>query len=67
MNLKEKYKTIMDDNFPEKIEINFGGQILVYRKKTWKILDNKENIHIEKGLRYGERELKQEKEHNRKQ
>ncbi|MBN1500604.1 MAG: IMP cyclohydrolase [Spirochaetes bacterium] len=51
-NLKESYKIILDDNFPADMEINLGGQILKYRKKTWKIEDNGELV--EKGLRYGE-------------
>jgi phosphoribosylaminoimidazolecarboxamide formyltransferase / IMP cyclohydrolase len=47
-----KYKTIIDDNFPENMEISFksknGRQTLIYEKKTW-VIDN-----IKKGLRYGE-------------
>ena len=54
MDFKKKYKTIMDDHFPEKIEIKFGEQLLIYKKRTWKIYDEKKDIHIEKGLRYGE-------------
>ncbi|MBI5417510.1 IMP cyclohydrolase [Candidatus Poribacteria bacterium] len=53
-DLKKMYKTIMDDNFPDQITINFGGQTLSYRKRTWKIADEKTNELIEKGLRYGE-------------
>lgn len=52
--LKKMYKTIMDDNFPESLTITFGTQQLVYRKRTWKILDEKTGELIEKGLRYGE-------------
>ena len=51
---KEAYKKIMDDHFPDKIEIKFGNTVLVYRKKTWKIFDENKGIYIEKGLRYGE-------------
>ena len=51
-DLKAAYKTIMDDHFPENMEISFGAgkerQTLVYEKVTWRI-DN-----VEKGLRYGE-------------
>jgi len=51
-DLKKMYKTIMDDHFPQKMEISFvdGGnrQTLYYEKVTWAI-DN-----VEKGLRYGE-------------
>ncbi len=54
MDLKQKYKTVMDDNFPEKIEIKIGDTSLLYKKRTWKIYDEKQGILIEKGLRYGE-------------
>ncbi|MFZ2196672.1 MAG: hypothetical protein WAV13_02995, partial [Thermodesulfovibrionales bacterium] len=53
-DLKKMYKTIMDDNFPEEMTIRFGEQSLVYRKRTWKIPDEKTGELIEKGLRYGE-------------
>lgn len=53
-DLKKMYKTIMDDNFPDQITINFGGQTLFYRKRTWKIADEKTGELIKKGLRYGE-------------
>ena len=53
-DLKKMYKTIMDDNFPEQITISFGSQVLTYRKRTWKIADDKSGELIEKGLRYGE-------------
>ena len=52
--LKQMYKTIMDDHFPDRMIIQFGNQILVYRKKSWKIPDEKTGELIEKGLRYGE-------------
>jgi phosphoribosylaminoimidazolecarboxamide formyltransferase/IMP cyclohydrolase len=52
--LKKMYKTIMDDNFPEEMKISFGSQTLVYRKRAWKIPDEKTGDLIEKGLRYGE-------------
>ncbi len=54
MDLKLKYKTIMDDHFPESIEIKFNDMSLKYRKKTWKIFDEKSGVYVEKGLRYGE-------------
>jgi phosphoribosylaminoimidazolecarboxamide formyltransferase/IMP cyclohydrolase len=54
MDLKKEYRKIMDDHFPESLEINFGGQVLVYRKRTWKIFDPSKGVHVEKGLRYGE-------------
>lgn len=51
-DLKQMYKTIMDDHFPPNMEISFvdGGtrQTLFYEKVAWTI----ENIR--KGLRYGE-------------
>ncbi|MBI5100574.1 MAG: IMP cyclohydrolase [Nitrospirae bacterium] len=53
-DLKKMYKTIMDDNFPDDMTITFGGQTLVYKKRAWKIPDEKTGELIEKGLRYGE-------------
>jgi len=52
-DIKKKYKTIMDDHFPDTITISFGEQTLLYRKRSWKIPDESGNV-IEKGLRYGE-------------
>ena len=52
--LKEMYRTVMDDHFPETMTIAFGEQILTYRKRAWKIPDEKSGELIEKGLRYGE-------------
>jgi phosphoribosylaminoimidazolecarboxamide formyltransferase/IMP cyclohydrolase len=53
-DLKKMYKTIMDDNFPDEMSIRFGEQTLMYRKRAWKIPDEKTGELIEKGLRYGE-------------
>ncbi len=53
-DLKQKYRKIMDDHFPDFIEINFGGQVLKYKKRTWKIFDESKGVYVEKGLRYGE-------------
>lgn len=53
-DLKKMYKTIMDDDFPDNMTISFGDQKLVYRKRAWKIPDEKTGELIEKGLRYGE-------------
>ncbi|MBA4371679.1 MAG: IMP cyclohydrolase [Thermodesulfovibrio sp.] len=53
-DLKKMYKTIMDDHFPDEMTITFGGQKLTYRKRAWKIPDEKTGELIEKGLRYGE-------------
>ncbi|MCU0598490.1 MAG: IMP cyclohydrolase [Desulfobacterales bacterium] len=51
-DLKQMYKTIMDDHFPQQMEISFidgnRRQTLVYEKVSW-IIDN-----VLKGLRYGE-------------
>ncbi|RMF55503.1 IMP cyclohydrolase [Candidatus Woesearchaeota archaeon] len=55
--LKQQYRTIMEDNFPDTLSITFGhgerSQTLVYRKKTWRIPDKKGDL-VKKGLRYGE-------------
>lgn len=53
-DLKKMYKTIMDDHFPDEMTITFGAQKLTYRKRAWKIPDEKTGELIEKGLRYGE-------------
>jgi phosphoribosylaminoimidazolecarboxamide formyltransferase/IMP cyclohydrolase len=53
-DLKKMYRTVMDDHFPDEMTITFGEQVLVYRKRTWKIADDKSGELIEKGLRYGE-------------
>ena len=53
-DLKKAYRTVMDDHFPSEMSIHFGDQVLVYRKRTWKIPDQKTGDVIEKGLRYGE-------------
>ena len=53
-DLKKMYKTIMDDKFPDDMTIRLGDQTLVYRKRAWKIPDEKTGELIEKGLRYGE-------------
>jgi len=51
-DLKQMYRTIMDDHFPARMEISFVDkdqrQTLFYEKVTWTI-DN-----VQKGLRYGE-------------
>ena len=53
-DLKQMYRTVMDDHFPEHMTIQLGKQTLVYRKRAWKIPDEKTGELIEKGLRYGE-------------
>jgi phosphoribosylaminoimidazolecarboxamide formyltransferase / IMP cyclohydrolase len=51
-DLKAAYRTIMDDHFPEQMEISFvsGGErkTLFYEKVSW-VIDG-----VRKGLRYGE-------------
>jgi phosphoribosylaminoimidazolecarboxamide formyltransferase/IMP cyclohydrolase len=51
-DFKSAYKKIMDDHFPERMEISFigerGKQTLIYQKASWVIGEK------EKGLRYGE-------------
>jgi phosphoribosylaminoimidazolecarboxamide formyltransferase/IMP cyclohydrolase len=51
-DLKQIYKTVMDDHFPSQLEVSFiednQRQTLCYEKVTWTI-DN-----LKKGLRYGE-------------
>lgn len=53
-DIKKMYRTIMADHFPGEMVIKFGDQTLIYRKRTWKIPDEKTGELIEKGLRYGE-------------
>ena len=53
-DLKKMYRTVMDDHFPSQITITFGDHVLVYRKRAWKLADQKTGELIEKGLRYGE-------------
>ncbi|MCI4626035.1 MAG: hypothetical protein L3V56_08735 [Candidatus Magnetoovum sp. WYHC-5] len=52
--LKQMYKTIMADHFPDEITVSFGQTTLTYKKCTWKIKDEKTAELVEKGLRYGE-------------
>ena len=52
-DLKKMYTTILGDHFPMDMTITFGDQTLVYRKKTWKIVDEK-GVVDERGVRYGE-------------
>ena len=51
-DLKKAYRTIMDDHFPERMEISFvfddRRSTLIYEKVAWEIDD------VRKGLRYGE-------------
>ena len=52
-DLKKMYSTLLGDSFPMEMTISFGGQTLVYRKKTWKI-PMADGTVDERGLRYGE-------------
>jgi phosphoribosylaminoimidazolecarboxamide formyltransferase/IMP cyclohydrolase len=54
VDLKQAYKTVMEDHFPDTITISFGDQKLVYQKRAWKIPDSASGELVEKGLRYGE-------------
>jgi phosphoribosylaminoimidazolecarboxamide formyltransferase/IMP cyclohydrolase len=47
-NLKDMYKTISDDPFPQDMTLRLGNQELQFRKRTWNIQGE------ERGLRYGE-------------
>ena len=51
---KAAYRAIMEDKFPDEMRISFGDQALIYRKRAWKIPDEKSGELVEKGLRYGE-------------
>ena len=53
-DLKQMYKTILGDQFPLELRISFGDQALIYRKRTWKIKNDKTGELEEKGIRYGE-------------
>lgn len=47
-DLKNMYKNILKDEFPQEMSISLGNQKVQFKKRTWKIEDK------EKGLRYGE-------------
>lgn len=47
-DLKNMYKTMQKDAFPDTMTITLGDEVLTYRKRTW-VLEGEE-----KGLRYGE-------------
>lgn len=53
-SIKQMYRTVMEDHFPDRLVIAYGDHRLVYRKRVWKIPDEKTGELIEKGLRYGE-------------
>lgn len=58
--IKQIYKTTMDDNFLEFMKIEFydqngdpGKQTMIFKKRTWQIPD-KDGVNVTKGLRYGD-------------
>lgn len=53
-DMKEMYKTILGDQFPNELRISFGDQTLLYRKRTWAFKNEKTGALEERGLRYGE-------------
>jgi phosphoribosylaminoimidazolecarboxamide formyltransferase/IMP cyclohydrolase len=52
-DIKKMYSTILGDHFPMEMTITFGDQQLVYRKRTWKIVQPDGSVD-ERGIRYGE-------------
>ena len=48
-DLKKIYRRVMDDHFPSQMTVSFGDQALIYRKRAWKIQDEKSRELIEKG------------------
>jgi len=52
--IKEMYKKVVKDRFPDTIKIDMGGQVLEYRKRVWNIYDADEKTDVERGIRYGE-------------
>lgn len=53
-SLKEIYRRMMEDHFPDEMVITFGDQKLTYKKRSWKLVDEATGELVEKGLRYGE-------------
>ena len=52
--LKEMYRRIIEDPFPQEMSIKFGDQTLLYRKRMWSIRDPETGEIVQRGLRYGE-------------
>ena len=52
--IKDMYKKVVKDTFPDTIKIDMGGQVLEYRKRVWSIYDADEKADVERGIRYGE-------------
>lgn len=53
-DLKQMYKTIIGDHFPNEMRISFGNTTLLYRKRTWTFPNEKTGQLEERGVRYGE-------------
>lgn len=53
-DMKQMYKTIIGDHFPDEMRISFGDTALVYRKRTWTFPNEKTGQLEERGVRYGE-------------
>ncbi|HUT77320.1 MAG TPA: IMP cyclohydrolase [Polyangia bacterium] len=51
-NLKQAYKTIIEEHFPERMTITLGDQTLELRKRTWRV--EEDGATVERGLRYGD-------------
>ncbi len=51
-DLKQAYKTIVEEHFPERMHITLGDQTLELRKRTWRV--EEDGATVERGLRYGE-------------
>jgi len=51
-DLKQAYRTIVEEHFPDEMTITLGEARLVYRKRTWRIVDDGQEVV--RGLRYGE-------------
>ena len=47
-SLKDMYRNVVQDDFPETIDVQFGDTNLSYARRSWNIGGE------EKGLRYGE-------------
>ncbi len=52
-DLKKMYTNILGDSFPMTMTISFGDQMLIYKKRTWKITMEDGTVD-ERGIRYGE-------------
>ena len=52
-DIKKMYTNILGDSFPMSMTISFGGQELIYKKKTWDIT-MEDGSSEERGVRYGE-------------